>query len=63
MDGKQFLKEAKEAYSEHYKVNFANFTVDEFKRSIYHYIGRDGTAINYLYSLLRQKTRELDSSS
>lgn len=58
MDGKQFLKEAKEAYSEHYKVNFANFTVDEFKRSIYHYIGRDGTAINYLYSLLRQKTRE-----
>ena len=57
MDGKQFLKEAKEAYSEHYKVNFANFTVDEFKRSIYHYIGRDGTAINYLYSLLRQKTR------
>jgi hypothetical protein len=57
MDGKQFLKEAKEAYSEHYQVNFANFTVDEFKRSIYHYIGRDGTAINYLYSLLRQKTR------
>jgi len=57
MDGKQFLKEAKEAYSEHYKVNFANFTVDEVKRSIYHYIGRDGTAINYLYSLLRQKTR------
>lgn len=32
-------------------------TVEEFKRSIYHYIGRDGTAINYLYSLLRQKTR------
>lgn len=57
MDGKQFLKEAKEAYSEHYKVNFSNFTVEEFKRSIYHYIGRDGTAINYLYSLLRQKTR------
>jgi hypothetical protein len=57
MDGKQFLKEAKEAYSEHHEVNFANFTVDEFKRSIYHYIGRDGTAINYLYSLLRQKTR------
>lgn len=57
MDGKQLLKEAKEAYSEHYEVNFANFTVDEFKRSIYHYIGRDGTAINYLYSLLRQKTR------
>ena len=37
MDGKQFLKEAKEAYSENYDVNFANFTVDEFKRSIYHY--------------------------
>lgn len=57
MDGKQFLKEAKEAYSENYKVDFSNFTVEEFKRSIYHYIGRDGTAINYLYSLLRQKTR------
>ena len=57
MDGKQFLKEAKEAYSENYKVDFSNFTVEEFKRSIYHYIGMDGTAINYLYSLLRQKTR------
>ena len=57
MDGKQFLKEAKEAYTENYQANFANFTVDEVKRSIYHYIGRDGTAINYLYSLLRQKTR------
>jgi hypothetical protein len=57
MDGKQFLKEAKEAYSENYKVDFSNFTVEEFKRSIYHYIGRDGTAINYLYSLLCQKTR------
>lgn len=57
MDGRQFLKEAKDAYSENYKVDFSNFTVEEFKRSIYHYIGMDGTAINYLYSLLRQKTR------
>ena len=58
MDGKQFLKEAKEAYSENYKVDFSNFTVEEFKRSIYHYIGRCGTAINYLLALLCQKTRE-----
>jgi len=58
MDGKQFLKEAKEAYSEKHKVDFSNFTVDEFKRSIYHYTGRCGTSINYLYALLRQKTRE-----
>lgn len=58
MDGKQFLKEAKEAYSEHIAVNFSNFTVEEFKRSIYHYIGRDGTAINFLCALLHQKTRE-----
>lgn len=58
MDGKQFLKEAKEAYSENYKVDFSNFTVEEFKRSIYHYTGRCGTAINYMIALLRQKTRE-----
>ena len=58
MDGKQFLKEAKEAYSENYKVDFSNFTVDEFKRSIFHYTGRCGTAINYMIALLRQKTRE-----
>ena len=58
MDGKQFLKEAKEAYSENYKVDFSNFTVEEFKRSIYHYTGRCGTAINYMVALLRQKTRE-----
>ena len=58
MDGKQFLKEAKEAYSEQYKVDFSNFTVEEFKRSIFHYTGKCGTAINYCYALLRQKTRE-----
>lgn len=58
MDGKQFLKEAKEAYSKNYKVNFSNFTVEEFKRSIYHYTGRCGTAINFCSALLRQKNRE-----
>ncbi len=58
MDGKQFIKEAKEAYSKNYKVNFSNFTVEEFKRSIFHYTGRCDTAINFCYALLRQKTRE-----
>jgi hypothetical protein len=58
MDGKQFLKEAKEAYSENYQVDFSNFTVEEFKRSIYHYTGRCDTAINYMIALLRQKNRE-----
>lgn len=65
MDAKQFLKEAREQYSEKEfpsPTGFCNFweddisSLDVFKRSLCRYTDRSGTTINYLWALLRVRT-------
>ena len=65
MDAKQFLKEAREQYSEKEfppPKGFYKFwedgvsSLDVFKRSLCRYTDRSGTTINYLSALLRVRT-------